>query len=511
MSKKSWTESSHFHITKGCHLVGYMALIERYGLKVFPPFIESYIAESGQRKTIVQEKRILEIYRKHYDPGDSLEKHLIFAIKYEGINLQVLSSLFEKVEPKEIESCLKSTPAGKYTRKLWFLYEFLTGRTLDIADTKTTNYVPLLDPKQYYTTRGVSESRYKITNNLLGPPQFCPLVRKEKILSNYENLELNTKATQLIQHYPQHILRRSIDYLYNKETKSSFEIERLTPDQKRASRFVELLRIAEDHEFFNKASLIELQNLTVDSRFANSSFRETQNYVGETVSLTNEVIHYIAPKPEDLNELMKGMFASYEIMMKSSIHPIIIASVISFGFVFMHPFDDGNGRLHRFLIHNILAKKNFTPKGMIFPVSATMLRHMSVYDETLELFSKPLLRLIDYSFDLNEGVQVHNETKSFYQYPDMTLFAKQLFEFIQETIETDLMGELNFLAKYDQTKKAVQEVVDMPDHLINLFIRFCLQNQGSLSGKKRAKWFESLTDKEIEIIENKIREGFDFH
>ena len=44
---------------------------------------------------------------------------------------------------------------------------------------------------------------------------------------------------------------------------SSFEIERATPDQRRAARFVELLRLADDREFFDKPSLIEPRMCTL--------------------------------------------------------------------------------------------------------------------------------------------------------------------------------------------------------------------------------------------------------
>ena len=42
---------------------------------------------------------------------------------------------------------------------------------------------------------------------------------------------------------------------------------------------------------------------------------------------------------------------------------------------FCTPFEDGNGRIHRFLIHNILARQGFTPEGVMFPISAPMLKN----------------------------------------------------------------------------------------------------------------------------------------
>ncbi|MDD5666599.1 MAG: hypothetical protein PHS26_04730 [Actinomycetota bacterium] len=90
----------------------------------------------------------------------------------------------------------------------------------------------------------------------------------------------------------------------------------------------------------------------------------------------------------------------------------------------------------------------------------------------------------------------------------MTQQAEALFRFIEQTIETELAGELAFLANYDTTKQALQEVVDMPDRLIDLFIRFCLQNNGRLSEKKRKSYFEALSDKEVAIMEKIVQSNY---
>jgi len=38
---------------------------------------------------------------------------------------------------------------------------------------------------------------------------------------------------------------------------------------------------------------------------------------------------------------------------------------------------------------------NFTPKDVIFPISALLLKNPQAYDKSLEYFSTPLLSLID--------------------------------------------------------------------------------------------------------------------
>ena len=100
---------------------------------------------------------------------------------------------------------------------------------------------------------------------------------------------------------------------------------------------------------------------------------------------------------------------------------------------------------------------------------------------------------------------VQNETANWYRFIDMTPQAEALFRFIEQTIDTELVEELAFLANYDETKRALQEIVDMPDRQIDLFIRFCLQNNGRLSSQKRANHFGSLSGDEIARMEQAIQ------
>jgi hypothetical protein len=191
-----------------------------------------------------------------------------------------------------------------------------------------------------------------------------------------------------------------------------------------------------------------------------------------------------------------------------TLHPVVHAAAIAYGFVFMHPFEDGNGRIHRFLIHNILARRAFTPREIMFPVSAVMLKRRDDYDASLEAFSKPLMSLVDYELNEQGRMTVHNDTVDFYRYIDLTPQAEALFDFIRETIEVELVEELRFLVKYDATKQAIQDVVDMPDRLIDLFIRGCLQNKGRLSKRKREEFFDMLNDEEVIKMEEAVRRAY---
>jgi len=67
--------------------------------------------------------------------------------------------------------------------------------------------------------------------------------------------------------------------------------------------------------------------------------------------------------------------------------------------------------------------------------------------------------------------------------------------------------DLDFLRNYDTAKSSLQAIVDMPDRLIDLFIRLCVQNKGVLSAAKRKNHFAMLTDEEVSQMQQAIKES----
>jgi hypothetical protein len=481
--------------------VGYTKLIQEYNLAVIPNWHQSTISDGPASRRESAGGLVQENFRKDYEPDGELDAQLEFAFKYDGINLLILTKLFKVIARESVTQYVLSKPTGKNARRVWYLYELLMGSRLEISDLEQGGYIDLIDAGQYYTAPNRKVQRQRIHDNLLGDARFCPTVRRTQKLKRFEQSDLGERCRQIMEEYPLELLKRALSYLYTKESKSSFEIEHIKPLAARTERFVSLLQMAEREDFFQRDALIELQNHIVEERFRDRDFRATQNYVGESVSWQNERVHFVSPKPADLNQLMIGMFSSHKRMGDPSIHPVIHAAIIAFGFVFMHPFDDGNGRIHRFLIHNILSRRGFTPSRIMFPVSAVMLKRREDYDASLEAFSRSLMPLIDYTLDEQGRLTVQNETADYYRYIDLTAQTEALFEFINETIEVELVEELRFLMHYDKAKLAIQEIVDMPDRLIDLFIRFCNQNHGKLSKRKRDEFFAMLTDEEVAKLE----------
>jgi len=488
---------------------GYAFLLEQHQLNVLPNWHTSFVTPAGTLRSTMQGGQMESVYPQSYWPGDGTGDHLEFALKYDGVNLGILSALFDAIAADKITAWIKAKPTGKYTRKIWFLYEFLTGRELPLPDMSKGNYLELLEQDRYYTaTPGRRVQRQRLINNLPGGRSFCPIIRRTAKLAAMEEIDLRQQCEEVVTPYPPELLRRALSYLYNKETKSSFAIEHIKPNASRTDRFIGLLEMAERKDFCEKHLLIEVQNHIVDPRFQDTDYRTNQNYVGQTVSSQKQLVYYVCPKPEDLPALMEGLVIAHQIMKEGMVPAIIHAAAISYGIVFMHPFEDGNGRIHRFLIHNILSLRGAIPKGLMFPVSAAMLKNPPLYDHSLEEFSTPLMRLVEYDLDDLGQMTVSGETGRLYRYLDLTAQAEALSDFIKLTIEHELVEELDFLMNYDKTRQAIQESVDMPDRLVDLFIRLCLQNNGRLSTGKRESHFGFLTDDELAGMENAVRDGF---
>ena len=306
------------------------------------------------------------------------------------------------------------------------------------------------------------------------------------------------------------LLRRAVRFLYTKETRSSFEIEGETANPKREELFVVALMGAAKFDLADKAALIALQNDIVESRYAAEDWRDVQNYVGQTASGYREIVHLVCPKPEDVANLMEAWTKMGQRLLLEDVDPVVAAALVSFAFVFVHPFEDGNGRIHRLLIHNVLAKKQFTPDAVIFPVSAAIVRDMARYDAALENFSKPLLSLIDWELvgeqTLEQRMEVRGDTADLYRYFDATAQAEYLYDRMAETIHKDLAQELDFLGAYDKAYSGVRGVVDMPNKKVSLFVRLSMQNGGRFPKNKR-KLFSEITDGEIEAMENAVKDA----
>jgi len=489
--------------------VGFTWLQEKLNIQGFRLTHESYIGTTDKTE-LSSTNTVIRTFKSKYNVSiDNPMNHLEFALKYDDLNLAFVKEVFNSVDHQTILDYIIPNPNRKYPRIIGYLYEFVSAKSINVNVT-TSKYENILDSSRYITGNITKISKWKVNDNLLGKKKFCPIIRRTTELSELLNWNIEKAIENLKQEYSPEIFKRASYYLYKKESKSSSEIEKEEPSHNRMEKFIVLLEEAGQKNFevsLSEKELVRLQNIIVDTRYADDSFRNFQNYVGQTMRDYTQKIYYVCPPPQYVKSLMQGIVELNE--KNTTTETIIKATMVSFGYVYIRPFEDGNGRIHRYLIHDILVRDGIVPNSTILPVSAQILANMDEYDTTLELLSKQIERKVKYSInDLGEmTVKNSSEIEALYRFPDLTNHTVFLARAIQSTINKDVPDELLFLQRYDELKSDIQNVVDMPDNKIDRMILFLHQNTGKLASRKR-KFYKELSDNEIEQMEQAYAQVF---
>jgi len=486
-------------VPKGARLAGWAALVQALGLQ-----------SPIRQPSCVSEKHILgsqreeggfRVFDKRYQPGDQLADHLTFALRHENIDLLILKRAFEAVPKTALEEYVRATPTGTHTRRAWFFYETLTGKTLDIDDAPNVKAVDALDPKVYFTGKAKLSRRHKVRDNLLGSGDWCPVIRRTKQLEAFAALGLAERAAETVGRTGQHLVTRAASFLLLADSRASFEIEGERVPRNRLERWGKAVLQAGKNEL----TLEEIVRL--HSVFP--GLRPDGVFVGERDHVGDPLPEFIGARPEDLGDLCDGMLVVNNRMRDDGLDPILQAAATAFGFIYAHPFQDGNGRVHRCLIHHVLAARKYTPPGMVFPVSSVMLDRIDDYRKTLQAHSAPLMDFIEWRPTAERNVEVLNDTADLYRYFDCTQAAEFLYACVQRTVEHDLPREIDYLRRHDEAMSRIMEMIEMPDQLAQNLILFIRQNEGTLSKRKHEKDFSALSDDEVHGLEKIIQDAFE--
>jgi hypothetical protein len=334
------------------------------------------------------------------------------------------------------------------------------------------------------------------------------LVFRTPALEEFATMNLAHRAQEAVARVPKDVLARTAAFLLLKDSRSSYAIEGERPPQDRIQRWGRAIGEAGKRSI-QLDELLRLQALVIgDARFVRLGLREEGGFVGEHDRESRMPIpDHISARPEDLQALIEGLVA-FDRGASRGMDAVIAAAVLAFGFVYIHPFVDGNGRIHRYLIHHVLAQRGFSPAGVVFPVSAAILERIDEYGAVLEDYSQRLLPVIDWRPTADGNISVQNDTGDFYRFFDATPHAEFLYACVRKTIEDDLPRETEFLARYDRFRRRVDDIVDMPDRTVDLLFRFLHQNGGRLSKRAREQGFSRLTDAEVADVEEVYRLSF---
>jgi hypothetical protein len=393
-------------------------------------------------------------------------------------------------------------------RRAWYLYETLTGLTLDVPDAGRVVAADLLDPKAYFTSRPQLSKRHRVRDNLLGNPRYSPVIRRTKALEQFLERDLAEKARDTVGRTGAHLVARAASFMLLADSRASFEIEGERAPRNRLERWGRAVLQAGKNNL-TLSEIIRLHGILIeDTRFIHASLRPDGVFLGERDHNGDPLPEFIGARPDDLDGLMRGMVEANDRMRDSGLDPVLQAAATAFGFVYVHPFQDGNGRLHRCLIHHVLAERKFTPPGMVFPVSSVMLDRIDDYRSTLQAHSGPLMPLIEWRTTADRNVEVLNDTADLYRYFDCTGAAEFLFACVKRTVEDDLPREIDYLRRHDEALRRIMDAVEMPDRLAENLVMFIRQNNGRLPTRRRNSEFQKLRDDEVALVESIVNDAF---
>ncbi|WP_257252766.1 MULTISPECIES: Fic family protein [unclassified Endozoicomonas] len=478
--------------------IGYEWLKEHYQLRVIPHSVRSYTGGLlGTKANQVKRHEILEQnFPDSARPEETLTGHLLFALKYEGANPAYLRQVFLQTGAKDqIQSTIQKRPSSRWGRRLWFWYEYLTETLLPLPDCKAVKYESVLDEERYFTAHPINVRRYCLRNNLPGHRRFLPLVQKTDALREESNARLEHCINSALTDYDEEVFTRASRFLTTYETRTSSEIEseNITPDK--YIRFGRALEMAGQTPL-TKERLIEIQNIIKDGHQQEPDYRVEQNYIGgpgpQGVALP-------PPRPENIEDLMDDWFAMSGRLAESDIPASVRAGILSASFVYLHPFMDGNGRISRYLIQDVLAKSGILQPGIILPVSGGILNRQQDYYQTLDLLSKAICAQTDYYIDEAGHITIEGETDHLFRYLDLTRYCQWLCEVIGDVAEHLLPKEIDTLVLADRLYRALDDFLDLSAKELRLMVKIILDNKGKLS-KRKQKQFEFLTEHDFKQI-----------
>lgn len=184
--------------------------------------------------------------------------------------------------------------------------------------------------------------------------------------------------------------------------------------------------------------------------------RQSPVFVGESVHF-QEVVHYIAP--------------------------LLLPSASSTSTRW--PMADGNGRVHRFLVNEVLQISELITRDSA---------DRRACDRILEVVSRPLMDVMAGHYRFGKAVtdpdglssNLHitdpERARRVWRMPDPTRLVIDMAEVIARTIREDMRQESRCMRSHARARAAIKDVVEIPDTQVDRVIRSIQANQGSLTG-----------------------------
>lgn len=490
--------------------VGYAHLIDAFGLQCLRPPATARV----EPVTRILRRGDKLLVPPNVAPGRDARpiEHVLFALRHEGVDVAIVDALAHAgvITDADVREAIVATPAGGYTRRLGYLWELVTGREIqDVAP--QGNYLDLYDPTVYYTSdKTIRDTKWRVDFNGLGVRGYCPVVRRTTELAQLLERDLFSEVQEFAeQARKEGLLDRILAWAYLDETRSSFEIEHEEPPADKAEAFAALLRNAHDARPIDEQYLVELQNLAITNPPGREpGYRNNQNWLGRG-GHGAAAVRYLPPPPDVLDDLMDKLAGICNAPRAKE--PLLHAALCSFGFVYVHPFMDGNGRLSRFLFHHALCMTKALPNGLILPVSTAMHHDEGGYLQALEAFSREARQLWGVRWIQGGDFQFEQRCRnSVYRYWDATAQAAYSARTAALAMDVHLMGEARFLSSFDAAYKALDRSIDLPSPLLHKLIHMCQTHGGTISKHRRKQFKDAVPPEYFDEIEMVVAGAFGF-
>ncbi|RRU17803.1 Fic family protein [Stenotrophomonas sp. 278] len=485
--------------------VGYEWIRNHFGLDALPP----------RRPARVSPVTRVEHFADHVavpasvapTEGADVLEHFLFALKHEPVQLAILMEGMRHVPAERIASTFRQTPSGAYARLAGFFWEASNGRMLEDIPASTGAVVDVFDASRFVVGQDQRNARWRVNFNGLGTLTYCATVEKTPAIQEAMQRAVLARANHVLADMDPTIRDRALEWAYLSETRGSFEIEGETPGASKQAAFVRVLQQAHLREPLTEDYLSALQNTAISNPLQQAaSFRHQQNHLAKA-HRGAAAVTYVPPPPELARELMDALmkWSNHHL---DGVDPLVAAAVVSFGFVFIHPFMDGNGRLSRFLLHQTLCRAGALKNGLILPISVAMKKHEAEYLDALQAFSRPMREKWDVRWIDGEQFEYQylgDRHYDAYRYWDATPAAEFCMKMAELALDEELRNETEFLLRYDLAHRAVDDAYDLVNSDLAVLLIGAFQNNGVVSKRRRAQFQHRVPEAAFDFIEDRVK------
>jgi len=218
-------------------------------------------------------------------------------------------------------------------------------------------------------------------------------------------------------------------------------------DQKEIQEVKNAYNAYERIDNINPYSLKELKEIhgimTSLIVFNSGKFREKAEGVFD-----GDICIFMAPSEKLVPELMVNLFEWLNLQ-KEDIHPLILSSIFHYEFLFIHPFEDGNGRMARLWQNTILSKWNSIFKYI--PIESQIKKYQNEYNSVISNshingnsneFIEFMLKVINETLD--DIIKTNKSNK------DISTYVKRLLDIMEYNIPLtafEIMEKLNLKSR----------------------------------------------------------------